>query len=123
MADAPKTTERLDDESKADAPRHDTAEVPVTMGVMRRAFRINEVFTFLVAVGAAIAAVLGVYRLVLSEAAAAGRDATSSFEKRVTALELEQPEIRKDVRSLYRAVLTGQRQDRLEQPLPPKVTP
>lgn len=123
MPSPPETTERKDDEAKAAEQRHDTGEQPVTMGVMRKAFRINEIWTFLVACAVAIAAVLGAYRYVLSEAAAAGKGPVEGLEKRVGALELEQPEIRKDVRSLYRAVLTGQRQDRLEQPLPPKATP
>lgn len=100
--------------------RHDTAEMPVTMGTMRRAFRINEIWTFLVACAVAAGAVLSAYRYVISEAEAAGRKGATDVEKRVAALEGELPEVRKDVRALYNTVLTGRRQERLERPLPEK---
>lgn len=54
--------------------RHDTGEHPVTKGEMRRAFRLNEIWTALVAVGVAMSAVFGLYRLALSEARAEGRE-------------------------------------------------
>lgn len=101
-----------------ESPRHDTAEVPVTTGVMRRAFRLNEIYTLIVAVLASGAALLGGYRVFISEARAAGKEEAAAVEKRTTALEGGQTEMQKDVRALYFVILTGKKSERLEQPLP-----
>lgn len=110
----PVSAERTDDEAKAESARHDTAEIPVTVGDMRKAFRINELWTVLVAIAAAGAAVLGAYRVFISEARAAGVETASSIERRMDVVEAAQKDVQLDMRSLYRAVLTGQRQERLE---------
>ncbi|MEK7178557.1 MAG: hypothetical protein AAB721_02805 [Patescibacteria group bacterium] len=92
--------------------------LPVTKREMRRSFRVNEVYTVIVAIATAAAALLGGYRLFVSEARAAGEDAAKSAEKKANEVAAEQLEVRQDVRALYRAVLTGRPQERLEQPLP-----
>ena len=86
MTTPPTTTERRDDEARNPS-THDTGEHPVTRGEMRRSFRVNEIWTFLVACGVAMAAVMGVYRLAISEAAAAGREAAEPVIQRVAVLE------------------------------------
>lgn len=106
--------------------RHDTAEMPVTRGAMRQAFRINEIFTFLVAAMTAVGAVFGAYKLLLSEARAEADAGIAPVERRVQVLEQEAKqqredthEVQMDIRSLYRAVTTGKKQERLEKPPPP----
>jgi hypothetical protein len=119
------SVETQDDADKT--PRHDTRDMPVTRGAMRKAFRINEVFTFLVAALTAIAAVFGAYKLLLNEAAAAGERASGPLIKRVETLEQNDKqrsedihEVQTDIRALYKAVMTKQPQERLEKPAPAK---
>lgn len=79
------------------------------------------IMTSVVAVGTAF----GAYRVVLSEAAAQTDAGVRVHEQRIVTLEQQQQqtrtdlhEVQTDIRSLYKAVLTGQRQERLEKPLP-----
>ena len=104
--------------------RHDTAEMPVTKGEMRRSFRINEVFTFVVAALTAIGAVFGAYRLLLSEAEAAGEKGAARAEQRIVTLEQQRRqdrddmhELQKDIRELYRVMPRVRDSARLEKPL------
>src|SRR6185369_2315182 len=115
MAEPPKTVERRDDEA-ADAPRHDTAEMPVTKAVMRSALRVNEVWTVIVAIATAAGALLAGYALFISKAEAAGEKAAAEVSKRQDKLEAAQSDIRADVRELYKAVVYGRRSERLEAP-------
>ena len=107
-----------------DETRHDTAEMPVTVGTMRRAFRINEVFTFAVAAMTAIAAVFGAYRLLLSEAEAAGAKGADKVAERVLTLEQQRRhdrddvhELQRDIRELYRVMPRVRDSARLERPV------
>lgn len=121
----PETTERHDAEAEAgEAPRHDTHELPVTMGTMQKAFRLNEIWTFIVAVATAGAALLGSYTLFIDKAEAAGRkeaetvkEEVRQLREEVQAMKDDNGELKKDVRALYRAVMTRQPQDRLEKPI------
>lgn len=70
-------------------PRHDSREMPVTKGEMRRSFRLNEVYTLLVAVATAAAALLGAYRLYVSEARAAGAEEAARVQLRVDATQVK----------------------------------
>lgn len=122
-AEPPVTVERKDAEAVAPS-RHDTGETPVTVGVMRRAFRINEIWTVMVAFFVATAAVFGAYKVLLGEAQAAGAEAAAKVETRVLALEQGQRqsredvhELAKDIRELYRVVPRVRDSKRLEQPL------
>lgn len=99
--------------------------MPVLRGDMRRAFRLNELYTVLIAVLTAAGALLGGYKMFVSEARAAGAeeaksvaDRISKVEKAQERLEKSQDEVREDIRSLYRATLYRQPQERLEKPAP-----
>lgn len=105
--------------------RHDTAEVPVTKGEMKKAFKVNEIWTVLVAAATAGAALLGAYTLFIDKAEAAGRkEAAEAVKEAREAKEIAKAalaqgdEIQKDTRALYRATLYRERQERLEQPPP-----
>jgi cytochrome c-type biogenesis protein CcmH/NrfG len=111
-----------------DARLEDTGEHPATRGEMRRAFRINEIFTFLVASMTAVGAVFGAYKLLLSEARAEADAGVAVHESRIKALEQQVPQLREEVyqgrldtQALYKALMERKRQDRLEKP-PPKPT-
>lgn len=93
---------------------------PVTKREMRRSFRVNEVYTVIVAISTAAAALIGGYKLFVSEAKAAGEEAAKAAAKKADDVAAEQLELRQDVRALYRTVLTGRPQERLEKPLPAK---
>lgn len=92
--------------------------MPVLRGDMKKAFRVNEVFTVFVAIVTAAGALIGGYKMFVSEARAAG--AAEAAEAKRTAQEAKDmvTEVRLDVRALYLHQLNGQRQDRLEAPLP-----
>ena len=104
----PVTTERKDAEAVAPS-RHDTGEVPVTVGEMRKAFTKNEIFTVLVAITAAAIGLLGAYEVFLSKAAQAGERKAAEVSKRMDGIEL-------DMRELYHAFMYGKRSERLERP-------
>lgn len=106
MTDKPVAAERKDPESRAgDAPRHDTAEMPVTRGVMRRAFRINEVFTFLVAATTAMGAVFGAYKLLLSEARAEADAGVKLHEVRISVLEQQTVRLSQDQTADHKLII------------------
>lgn len=124
MSEPPRNAERRDANASDSADREDTAEHPVSKGEMRKAFRANEVWTFIVAVATAGAALIGGYTLFVAKAEAAGAKKAEAVSEDVIKLREEvkdikdaQGETQKDVRALYRAVMTGQRQERLEKPI------
>jgi hypothetical protein len=96
-------------------------------------FKGEKVFNLVVAVIALVVSLgtlIGGYNHIISEARAqsdAGLAAVvPPLDKRVVILEQQQQQTREDVhevqtdiRALYKAVMTGARQDRLEQPAPP----
>jgi hypothetical protein len=96
----------------------DTGEFPVTKNVLKKALRVNEIWTVLVAIATAGAALIGGYTLFIAKAEAAGAEAAAKVAKRQDAVEESQKEVREDVRALYRAVMYRQPQERLEKPLP-----
>lgn len=92
--------------------------MPVLKKDMKRAFRFNEAYTLLVALATAGAALLGGYKVFISEARAAGAEEAKQVSKRQDKVEANQDEVRLDMRALYQAVITRQPQERLEKPLP-----
>jgi uncharacterized oligopeptide transporter (OPT) family protein len=97
--------------------RHDTAEVPVTKGEMKKAFTLNEIWTVIVAFATAGAALIGGYALFIEKAEAAGRKAAESVAEELAKVKADQSETREDMRALYRAVMYRQPQERLERPV------
>lgn len=104
-----------------------TAEQPVTNrtlhGELLSYFRRQLGGSLVVAVLAIGGATLGAWRAVASEArtqADAGVAPVvlkvADIERRVENVERQVPEIQADIRALYKAVMTGARQERLEQP-------
>jgi len=108
--DAPRMKKDLDAEPGTDP----EMKMPVSKKDMKRAFRLNEVYTFVIAIVTAAVAVIVGYRVFISEAKAAGVEAAKELVKRVDVIEENQKEVRQDVRALYRAVMTKQPQPRLE---------
>lgn len=100
-------------EPPLDEPKTDPGAV-VTKGDLKKSLRINEVWTVMVAIATAAAALLGGYALFISRAEAAGEAAAKKVAERQNALEESQKEVREDVRALYRAVMYRQPQERLE---------
>jgi hypothetical protein len=124
----PQSTQRQDahagDDPNADEPKTDPAmRLPVSKKEMRKAFKINEIWTFVVAVATAGAALLTGYALFISKAEAAGEKKAESVakelvetNKRMDKVEAQQAEVRLDMRDLYKATLYGKRSERLEKP-------
>jgi hypothetical protein len=99
-----------DEEPKTDP------SAPVTKGDLKKSLRLNEVWTVLVAVATAAAALLGGYALFISKAEAAGQEAAKKVAERQDKLEESQKEVKLDMRDLYKAVMYGKRSERLERP-------
>lgn len=113
-----------------DAPKGPvTAEQPVTnrtlhgefMSFFRKQFGGNVLALVIIGGGS----VVGAWRAVAGEArqqADAGVLPVSlkveDLSRRVESVERQVPEIQADIRALYKAVMTGDRQPRLEQPAP-----
>lgn len=98
----------------------DTGEFPVTKTALRHALRLNEIWTVIVAIVTAGAALIGGYTLFITKAEAAGEKAAAKVSERQDKVEESQKEVREDMRALYRAVMYRQPQERLEKPLPLK---
>lgn len=97
-------------------PRHDTGEVPVTKGEMKKALTRNEIWTFIVAVATAAAALLGGYTLFIDKAEAAGRKEAAEARKEAHAALEQGNDLKQDMRDLYKAVMYGKKSERLEAP-------
>lgn len=106
-----------------------TGEQPVTQrtlhGELLGYFRKQLGGNVVVAVIAIVASTVGAYKAVASEArlqADAGVQPmvrkVADIDLRVENLERQVPEIQADIRALYRAVMTGAPQPRLEKPAP-----
>ena len=110
-------------------PEYDGTSTP--SGVYRaveKKFRGEKIFNLAVAGVAlliSLGTLIGGYNHIISEARAQADAGVQPIDRRVTILEQQQVQTRQDVhevqvdiRSLYKAVMTGERQNRLEQPAP-----
>jgi hypothetical protein len=126
MSEKPQAAARLDADALAGEPLDEPKTDP-SIRVVKNAMRSElnwqgaklTIATVVVAVGTAF----GAYRVVLSEALAQTDAGVAPVLKRVETLERDQKhlsedvhEVQQDIRSLYRAVMTGRPQERLENP-------
>lgn len=106
--------ERIDELEGPEPGTDPEMKMPVTQKQMRREFRINEWWTFFVAVATAGAALLGGYAIFISKAEAAGKKAAAEVAARQDRVEERQKNVELDVRDLYKAIMYRQRSERLE---------
>lgn len=114
MTDPVKESKTVPSEDTASSSPRDTLEMPVSKKDMKKAFRFNEIYTVVVAVVTAAVAVIVGYRVFISEAKAAGKEAAQVVAERQDKLETKQTEVQLDMRDLYKAVMYGRRSERLE---------
>ena len=100
-----------------------TGEHPVVKAELKQALRVNEFKTVGAIVVGSLLTVFGAWRVLLSEAKAQTQSEVSVIAARVTNLEqgrtqtqTDVHEVQMDIRALYRAVMTGASQPRLEAP-------